>query len=478
VLPSELARFRLSKGRILPLFAGEEEEELASSLISLFREGSKLGDVLRDAEELEKVYDYRLVRGMTTLLVRRCELDPVSPVDPSSIRRELFSYGPVFSEDQRSKILEEIKDKFGVDPEGVGWSDLEEARTIRSFRSLTPEELVGLYNLSLLQTMMFRTYRVQFHVSSKWKEILRKAKLMGLMYDAFSEPKVIEVYGPSSLLKLTTKYGRNVALLVPDVVSSPNWKIEAEVVIGKRVKRIYKLSVENGVRILIPQQEGIQFDSSVEERFFEDFRRNPYGWSIQREPGPIIVGGRIFLPDFLVSKGGIKIYVEIVGFWTRDYIRAKLEKLSKVKEPFLVILNEEIARPEFKDFNVITYRKRVDVSSVLNWLRKYETEKLKDLRLEGLLRAEVETVPQVAARLGLSADALRGKKVKGYLSLPDYFVREDLVERLKGEDFEGKTLSEVVSKYGNFVPQLLPLLGYDIVWRNIDPRSALIVRRR
>jgi Uncharacterized conserved protein len=167
-----------------------------------------------------------------------------------------------------------------------------------------------------------------------------------------------------------------------------------------------------------------------------------------------------------------------VGFWTRDYIRAKLEKLSKVKEPFLVILNEEIARPEFKDFNVITYRKRVDVSSVLNWLRKYETEKLKDLRLEGLLRAEVETVPQVAARLGLSADALRGKKVKGYLSLPDYFVREDLVERLKGEDFEGKTLSEVVSKYGNFVPQLLPLLGYDIVWRNIDPRSALIVRRR
>ena len=48
-----------------------------------------------------------------------------------------------------------------------------------------------------------------------------------------------------------------------------------------------------------------------------------------REPDPLILSnGKAFIPDYVFEKYGVKVYLEIVGFWTEDYLKRKLEKIK------------------------------------------------------------------------------------------------------------------------------------------------------
>ena len=69
------------------------------------------------------------------------------------------------------------------------------------------------------------------------------------------------------------------------------------------------------------------FDSSIEEKFAIKFEHLANRWKIKREPDPLIVGkGVAFIPDFLFEKYGRKVYLEIVGFWTKEYPRKEIPK--------------------------------------------------------------------------------------------------------------------------------------------------------
>ena len=77
------------------------------------------------------------------------------------------------------------------------------------------------------------------------------------------------------------------------------------------------------------------FDSLIEEKFFKFFEREvPKGWKVIHEPEPIIVPetGTLFIPDFALMRSNVKVYVEIIGFWTESYKKKKKEKLRILKE--------------------------------------------------------------------------------------------------------------------------------------------------
>jgi hypothetical protein len=85
---------------------------------------------------------------------------------------------------------------------------------------------------------------------------------------------------------------------------------------------------------LTPSLQHNYFDSIVEEKFARKFLglSAGLGWKLVREPDPLIVsGGRAFIPDFLfVKPGRKKVYLEIVGFWTPDYLERKFQKLAEI----------------------------------------------------------------------------------------------------------------------------------------------------
>ncbi len=56
-----------------------------------------------------------------------------------------------------------------------------------------------------------------------------------------------------------------------------------------------------------------------------------------REPGPLPVGRQIMIPDFLFEKAGMKVYMEIAGFWTPEYLNHKLQQLRNVRDVDMIV---------------------------------------------------------------------------------------------------------------------------------------------
>ena len=76
--------------------------------------------------------------------------------------------------------------------------------------------------------------------------------------------------------------------------------------------------------ISITAKSGSSFDSTVEEKFAIKFQQSRTGWTLIREPDPIILDNdKAFIPDFMFERYGRRIYLEIVGFWTTGIYRAK-----------------------------------------------------------------------------------------------------------------------------------------------------------
>jgi predicted nuclease of restriction endonuclease-like RecB superfamily len=279
------------------------------------------------------------------------------------------------------------------------WNDLEDNLIIEHFFKLSPTELIGWYNLSLVQTLLFNSTHVEFFVKGGlyWKRVLRYLKRLGLMYYLEQRQElagarkqsdmennvrstqnwlscenndtgiVCSVSGPLSIFKLTDRYGTSIAKLLPSIISAGSWFIKAWIVrknftSGKRIYE-FELSADKSPLLLcepirdefkvgnsyqqpvignIDNTSNTYYDSKVEENFAKRFIQSVTGWSLIREPDPIVLSnGKALIPDFMFERYGKKIYFEIVGFWTREYLEKKLEKIRDIS------VTEKTRRPDF-----------------------------------------------------------------------------------------------------------------------------------
>lgn len=53
------------------------------------------------------------------------------------------------------------------------------------------------------------------------------------------------------------------------------------------------------------------------------------GWHLSRETTPVVAGDELFLPDFTLRHAdGREALIELVGFWTPEYLEAKARKIA------------------------------------------------------------------------------------------------------------------------------------------------------
>jgi hypothetical protein len=86
------------------------------------------------------------------------------------------------------------------------------------------------------------------------------------------------------------------------------------------------------------------YDSAIEERFAREFRKLAPGWDIVREPEPINAAGTLIFPDFAIQcRGdpGRRWLLEIVGYWTPDYIARKLARYHSAQPLNLILCIDE-----------------------------------------------------------------------------------------------------------------------------------------
>ena len=143
-----------------------------------------------------------------------------------------------------------------------------------------------------------------------------------------------------------------------------------------------------------------KFDSKIEEKFNDMFRVLGKGWQIEREP-VIIEEGIIMIPDFeLCYQNKVKIFLEIVGFWTERYLNHKVRKVQLLenKYPNMILwIDEKLNFPEvnlktFKygktlpSLEFITYLKQTYQLPVMN------EQVVKLLENKSILMAKIEAL--------------------------------------------------------------------------------------
>lgn len=568
MLPSLLLRVRTRKGTIFPLFCTEEKGDLqlAEELIRQFDQSIQHHEKKKSLEKriatVEGQYDdYKLVRGLSTLLERRCQFSIFDNgsagdmADPVSVRKALFEESSrialALTEFDRDKVIDIVASKMNLSTSyirQVMWTDLEENMILEQFSSLGPNELLGWYNLSLMQTLLFNCTKLEFcvHGGVNWKHVLRDVKRLGLMYnlqhnkvrneqrsnndttdynttdaasavtynDTDETELVCSLDGPISLFKLTDRYGTSIAKLLPSIISSERWSLNSWIVrktmSGKKIYEFNISSLEVPSLLIDPYSSNNRlvsyFDSSVEEKFANRFEQVANGWRLIREPDPLIVtGGRAFIPDFMFQKYDRKIYLEIVGFWTREYLEKKIQKLTDIVSnqniDLFIAVNEELACSKIiphstnSQERIIVYKNdSVPVKALLNYLKTIDREQTErhannpNLKIKFDSKQNIISIDEIASKYNIpieSAITIASRDNNNeYLKAGPYFVSKFKIHELV-------TLLEVTTKFidacsifsENSIPEpcyadLISKMGYDVIWQSMDSDDARIAKRK
>jgi hypothetical protein len=516
LLPSNLLVVWKRKGEILPRYAklSSDNLEVAGVLIEAYIKhiGEKkkaLKTVVVDLEN--KGYEYRFVRALALLLDRKGTFACNSKTNPIDLRRKVFQatekLGLPTTVEERRRIMDAAASEMGLTPEKFEeylYADLDDELILEKFTPPTAVELLEQYNLSLSQTLLFDSTELSFTASGNWQNLFYFVKKLGLIYEVYRDSGLwVKIDGPASLFKLTKRYGVSIAKLLPIIIANPEWTVNAKI-LWKYTNEICNFKIESqkhGSLLKKPNLQPVTYDSAAEESFANLFQAVKSGWTLKREPEPVPAGNQVIIPDFSLERAGVKIYVEIVGFWTEEYMLRKAEKLKQVEAKMLLLVDEALAceklvalekRPQL---NFIYYHDKMPLASILRYL-KTAFEEVKDREIKFLENLQVKfTEPVVsydefAARIGISTEAAKAvltvNPPSGYVAMPNILVsREKLIQINKQiEEYmkhSGKlpliqAIRLVEAEGVSDASCALTQLGYKVTWRGINSEQAEVFK--
>ena len=237
---------------------------------------------------------------------------------------------------------------------------------------LSAVELALRCNLAMVQGMLFRATVVRIEIEGNTRVLVSHAKWRGLICTlagrSGSGSATVELSGPFALFRNTRLYGRALGELVPLLAWCPRFRLRADCVFHGR-----RLTLQLGTGDpIFPSSAPRRYDSLLEERFAREFRRLAPAWDVIREPEPIAATGTLIFPDFAVqhrSNPARRWLVEIVGFWTPDYVKRKLALYRSARLSNLILCIDEGRNCAEEDLptgvSVVRYRRRLDAAAVL-----------------------------------------------------------------------------------------------------------------
>jgi hypothetical protein len=301
--------------------------------------------------------------------------DRVDAVEARTVVFELAAQGTA----SRRATLEEASGRLGVSPEMLEeelFGDVREERRVKPpGQPVTPSELALRVNTRFAQAVVRGASEVEIDAYENVRSLVRHARLRGLLCtilagapgNDFARTR-LSISGPFALFRHTLVYGRALAELVPLLARSPRFSLAARSLVhGEMVCFV----VESGDP-LFPSENLRAFDSRVEERFARDMKRLAPDWHVLREPTAVAASGTLIFPDFLLSHRldpRRRFFVEIVGFWTPEYVARKLETLRAARIENLILAIDEARRCTEMDLPfgamVVRFKKKVDASKLL-----------------------------------------------------------------------------------------------------------------
>jgi uncharacterized protein len=404
MLPSDLLMSRQNGEEITPkrLGIGQKYGAIATDLISLFQQmqGKTQGELNRQLQELEgEDTDYRIKRGLAHILRSSFStFEIVSPLEPQLLRQRVFALSaqaaplPQTAQATLTKLADSLTQELDreVLPDQIRaglYADLAENRILTQFETPTAEALLHRYNLSQVQGIFYKASHITITAHrndpGEYKLLFRYLKLFGLM--AYIEGDAdhgftITIDGPTSLFKPSTRYGLDIAKLIPALLHVTKWSLTAELQIRDsytNATKTRRFSLNSDCGLVTHYPPGKPYDSMLEESFADRWDALKSEWILEREVDLIPIPGSVMIPDFrLVHPDGRDFLLEIVGYWRPEYLRKKFSQVRQSERDNLILaiserLNLEKAGVKVSDVpaQVIWFKDKLSPKAVLTVLQ-------------------------------------------------------------------------------------------------------------
>ena len=492
MLTKDLLRVSRAGGGYHPQFTDPDEEALAGRVLGVYQghvgeTRATLETALTDLER--EAADFKLVRGFAKLLEREATFETRAPLKPRRARTAAFeaaeASGGVVSETDREAALSAAADHLGTTPDDVEaslFTDRETEQVLTAFDTdYDPESLREQYDLSLAQTALFDAVEVRVR-SSDPKALVSTVKRLRLMYELrrTDEGREVVVTGPDALFTRSRRYGTRFARLLRTVAATDEWRLEATID-DRGTERT--LTLEDG-DVTVPGTEPVAeptFDSGVESDFYGRFSALDLGWDLTREPEPLAAGEHVVIPDFAFdyAHADFRVFFEIMGFWTPEYVAKKLSRFSDLEDvAFLVAYDESLGVDEAieaEGHRAIPYSGTVRVKDVRDALRPYESElaaeRAETVPEELTPQADVTTIEALAGEYGVPESAIEGAVFPDHERVGRHLVRPSVLEALADEVEAGMELSaaeERLDEHGiDDASAALSRLDYRVEWEGL-----------
>jgi len=491
VLTKDLLRVSRAGGGYHPQFTDPADSDLAARVLGVYQGhvDHSRADLDEALESLERESDdFKLVRGFAKLVERDATFETRAAVEPERARAAAFEAAEsvgVVTEGERDEALARAGERLDADPAAVAeslYADLESRQVLAAVDPRwTPDELRAQYDLSLAQTALFDATEVRVR-SSDPKALVSAVKRLRLMYEISKTEsgREVVVTGPTTLFRRTRRYGTRFARLLRTVAKADEWRLEATVD-DRGTERTMTLSDAD---VSVPGVEpvtDVSYDSGVEADFATRFESLGLDWDLTREPEPLEAGASVAIPDFAFDyrHADFRVFFEIMGFWTPEYVAKKLSQLDELEDvELLVAVDESLGvgeAIEARDHRAIPYSGTVRVKDIRDALRRYEDELVAEsaaaLPDELVPEADVTTFEALAADHGVSESAVEDKSFPGHERVGRTLVRpavlDDLADRIEaGTDLAAA--EEVLDDAGvDDASAVLSRLGYRVEWEGL-----------
>jgi predicted nuclease of restriction endonuclease-like RecB superfamily len=297
--------------------------------------------------------------------------------------RALVLGAPAIDPGLRSARVTAAARKLGLtdrEVEVLLWADLPRERPVELPQGRPSElEIAAFANIQLIQRGLRRAQSIVLRVWGDAGAIIRAAAVRGLLSTlsvGAQGETVLEIVGPLALFHRTSVYGHAIAGLVPFLAGCERFELELS---AESATSAYTMQLSSPV--LLPGAPAELSETSVRARLARDLVRRAQLF-VRPSPPPIVAGTQLVCPDLAIGIAGACWYVEIIGFWTAEYLARKLARYREAGITHVIFCIDEL-RTCADDVppagaRVIGFRRYVDAEHVLEMIepRRGDLEEL------------------------------------------------------------------------------------------------------
>jgi hypothetical protein len=255
MLPPEHIRARRRKGVIRLLYVSEEHTSLAETLLSVYEDHvgktrGALREALADCEMLG--YDFKLVRGLATVLEERSVFEGLAVVDPAKARRAVFEEAGrrvVATEEERTRVMAAAAFQLGVstvDLEQSIYADLADEQTLTDFEGIIPLDLLKEYNFALTVGLLAHGRRLELTFGGVDEGLEEAVARLGecTVSGTAGGSRVVAEWRPTSRIGYKAMH---LEAVLARVLFIGEWGLSSDVVYPLRSRKSFRFEISGGV---------------------------------------------------------------------------------------------------------------------------------------------------------------------------------------------------------------------------------------